>query len=42
MRLHAIVRPAAERIPGIAVLDGLVLDLPIVPADTPSLMVPAK
>jgi alpha-beta hydrolase superfamily lysophospholipase len=32
----------AERVPGAAVVDDLVLDLPIVPADSPSLVLPAK
>jgi pimeloyl-ACP methyl ester carboxylesterase len=32
----------AERVPGGTVLEGLVLELPIVPNGTPSLMVPAK
>jgi ABC-2 type transport system ATP-binding protein len=32
----------AERVPGGTVLDSLVLELPVVPADTPSLVVPGK
>lgn len=32
----------AERVPGAAVVDDLVLELPVVPADSPSLALPAK